>query len=99
MISGRIRCELAVVAVAVLCVFVIFFFPSMHGPYSVVHGPATAFQSARASVRLLTAIVQGAFSSQAHCLISPLVVFSWRSLSDADFHPVTLPGYYTILNC
>ncbi len=99
MVSGRIGCERAVVAVAVLCVLVIFFFPSIQGPYSVVHGPATALQAARASARLLTAIVQGAFTSQANCLISPLVVLFWISLSGADFHSATVPECHTILNC
>jgi len=99
MVSGRIGCEVAVVAVAILCVLVVFFFPSIQGPYSVVHGPATALLAAPASVRLLTAIVQGAFTSQANRLISPLVVLPRISLSGADFHSVTLPECYTILNC
>jgi hypothetical protein len=100
MVSGRIGCELAVVAVAVLCVLVIFFSPSIQGPYSVVHGPATALQTARESARLLAAIVQGAFTPQANGLISPLVVLSWISLSGAaDFHSFTLPECYTVLNC
>lgn len=99
MISDHIGCELALVAVVVLCVLVIFFSPSIQGPYSVVHGPATAFQAARASARLLIAIVQGASTSQANGLISPFVVLSWRSPSGANFHPVTLPECYAILNC
>jgi hypothetical protein len=100
MVSGRIGCELAVVAVAVVCVLMVFFFPSTQGPYSVVHGPATALQAARVSVRLLTAIVQGAFTPRANCLILPLVVLSWITLSkEAGFHSITLPECYTILNC
>src|SRR4030095_17090798 len=46
MIPGRIGCELAVVTV--LCVLMIFFFPLLQGPYSVVNGPATALQAPRA---------------------------------------------------
>src|ERR1035438_7960402 len=68
MISGHIGCELAVLTV--LCVLMIFFFPVMQGPYSVVHGPVTALQAARAAAHLRTAIAQGAFSSLGNCLIS-----------------------------
>ena len=49
MIPGRIGCELAVLTV--LCVLIVFFFPVMQGPFSVVHGPATALQGARAADR------------------------------------------------
>jgi hypothetical protein len=97
MISGRIGCELAVMAV--LCVLMIFLFPAMQGPYSVVHGPATALQAARAAARLRTVIVQGAFNSLGNCLISPLVVLSWMSLSAPEFQSIGLPEYNTILRC
>lgn len=63
MISRQIGCELAVLAVlVVLCVAVVFFFPTMDGPYSAVNGPVSALQSAQAAVRLRVAIVQAAFS-------------------------------------
>lgn len=97
MISGRIGSELSVVAV--LCVLTIFLFPSIQGPYSVVHGPATALQAARAAVRLRIAIVQGAFRSLGNGLISPLVVLCWAPLSEADLHCGALPECHTILRC
>ncbi len=97
MISGRIRCELAVVAV--LCVLMIFLFPTAQGPYSVVHGPGTAFQAARAAARLRTAIVQGALICLGNFLISPLVVLSWMSFSNTEFHSVGLPEYNIVLRC
>jgi hypothetical protein len=97
MISGRIGSELAVMAV--LCVLVIFLFPAMQGPYSVVHGPVTALLAARAAVRLRIAIVQGALNSVGNCLVSPLVVLSWMSLSPAEFQSISLPEYNTILRC
>ena len=50
MTPGRIACALAVFAV--LCVLAIFFFPSIDGPYSAVHGPVTALLSIRAAARL-----------------------------------------------
>lgn len=97
MIPGRIGCELAVVTV--LCVLMIFFFPVMQGPYSVVHGPATALQAARAAARLRIIIVQGALNSQGNILISPLVLLSWMLLSQAEFRSVSLLEYNTILRC
>lgn len=97
MIPGRIGCELAVVTV--LCVLMIFFFPVMQGPYSVVHGPATALQAARAAARLRIIIVQGALNSQGNILISPLVLLSWMLLSQAEFRSLSLLEYNTILRC
>jgi hypothetical protein len=63
MISGRVTCELAVVAV--LCVLMIFLFPSGQGSYSMVHGPVTALLAARAAVRLRIAIY-GAENNESH---------------------------------
>ena len=85
--------------VAVLCVLTIFLFPSMQGPYSVVHGPVTALLAVRAAARVRTAIVQAAFGSLGNCLISPLAVLSWMSLPEAGFRSVALPECNTILRC
>ena len=95
--SGRIRCELAVVAV--LCVLMIFLFPSMQGSYSMVHGPVTALLAARAAVRLRMAIVQGALKSLGTRLISPQVVLSWISVPNAEFQLLSLPRYESVLRC
>ena len=97
MIPGRIGCELAVLTI--LCVLMIFFFPLMQGPYSVVHGPATALQAARAAARLRIVIVQGALNSLGSFLIFRLVILSWVLLSQAEFHSLSLPEYNTILRC
>ena len=97
MIHDRIGCELAVLTI--LCVLMIFFFPLMQGPYSVVHGPATALQAARAAARLRIVIVQGALNSLGSFLISPLVILSWMLLSQAEFCSVGLPEYNTVLRC
>ncbi len=94
MISGRIGCEVAVLTV--LCVLMIFFFPLMQGPYSVVHGPATALQAARAAARLQIVIMHGALNSLGDLLISPLVILSWMLLSQAEFRSVSLPENSTI---
>jgi hypothetical protein len=97
MLSGRITCELAVVAV--LCVLMIFLFPSVQGSYSMVHGPVTALLAARAAVRLRIAIVQGALNCLGNYLISPLVVLSWISFSNTEFQSVGLPQYNIVLRC
>ncbi len=97
MIPGRIGCELAVLTV--FCVLMIFFFPLMQGPYSVVHGPATALQAARSAARLRILIIQGALNSMGNFLISPLVILSWMLFSHAEFRSVSLPEYNTTLRC
>jgi len=61
MISSRTGCELTVVLV--LTILTIFFFPSVQGPYSVVHGPATAFRAARPAAIAHASIVHGAMHS------------------------------------
>ena len=97
MTSGRIGSELAVMAV--FCVLMIFLFPAMQGPYSVVNGPVTALLAARAAVRLRIAIVQGALNSVGNYLVSSLVGLSWMSLPPAEFQSISLPEYNTILRC
>jgi hypothetical protein len=97
MISGRSGCELAVLAV--LSVLTIFLFPGVQGPYSVMHGPATAFQAAQAAARLRTAIVQSALNSLGNFPIPALTVLSWMSHLNAELHLDDLPEYSTILRC
>jgi hypothetical protein len=94
---GRIRRELAIVAV--VCILTIFLFPSMQGPYSVVNGPATALQAARYALRLQASIVQAASSLLGSNAISPLVVFSWIPLPDSGFRLTALADRDTILRC
>ena len=97
MISRRIGYELALLAV--LSVLTIFLFPGVQGPYSVIHGPATVFQAARAAARLRIAIVQGVLSSMANRLMSPLATLSWMSPLNPELQSVGLPEYNTILRC
>jgi len=54
----------------------IFFFPVMQGPYSVVHGPASALQAARSAARLRIVIMQGALNPLGSFLISPVAIHS-----------------------
>ncbi|MGA8189585.1 MAG: hypothetical protein WB625_22300 [Candidatus Sulfotelmatobacter sp.] len=97
MISGRIGYELAVLGV--LSVLTIFLFPAVQGPYCVMHGPATAFQAARAAASLRTAIMSAALNSRGSFPIPLLLVHAWISLSNAEFQSVSLPEYNTILRC
>jgi hypothetical protein len=97
MISGRIGCELAVLAV--VCVLTIFLFPAMQGPYSVVHGPVTALLAAQAALRLRMALAKAALSSTVNSLISPLLFFSWLSFSRIKFRSARLSESSTILRC
>lgn len=101
MISGRIGCELAVLAV--VCVLMIFLFPAMQGPYCVVHGPVTALLAAQAAFRLRMAIVQAALSSLSNGQISSLLslscILSWLSFSNTEFYSLRLSESSTILRC
>jgi len=97
MTPSRIGWELA--AMAVLCVLTVFLFPAAEGPYSVVHGPATALQAARAAAGVRLAITQGALNSLGNWLSPPLVVLSWMSFSNTVFQSVSWPEYNTVLRC
>ena len=97
MVFGRHGCEIAVLTV--LCVLVIFFFPVMQGPYSVLHGPVTALRAARAGVHLRLAIMQAALSSLGGHLIAALLVLAQMSLSKAEFQSVSLPECCTVFRC
>jgi hypothetical protein len=97
MTPGRIGWELA--ATAILCVLTVFLFPAIEGPYSVVHGPVTALQSARAAARVRMAIVHGALNSLGNWLAPVLEVLSWMSLSEKVFQLVGSSEYNTVLRC
>jgi hypothetical protein len=88
-----------VVVLVVLSVLMIFLFPAMHGPYSVVNGPATALQAARAANRLLTPIVHSARRYSENSPLSAAIVLSWMSLLQAGLQAVTLHDCNTILRC
>ena len=75
MSPGRIVCALAVMAV--LSVLAIFFFPSLQGPYSVVHGPVTALLSLRAATMVRNAIARAGQSVRESCIRMSAVVPMW----------------------
>lgn len=62
------RIESSFAVLAVLCILMIFFFPSAQGPYAVVHGPVTALVSLRASAALRIRIVKSALTTLKHRL-------------------------------
>lgn len=94
--TGRIGCELAVVAV--FCVLTIFLFPAMQGPYSAVNGPVTALQAARAALRLRTSIMQAAFRMLGKFRMGP-AVFSWMNRLQLESPSGTQLDGTPILRC
>lgn len=96
MISGRIGCELVVLAA--FCVLAIFLFPAVQGPYPAVNGPVTALQAARAAIRLRILIMQGAFRALGNLLIAP-AVFSWIWLPQVKSRSGSSFDCTTILRC
>jgi len=91
--TGRNGYELAMLAV--VCVLTIFLFPATQGPYSVVNGPVTALQAARAAIRLRSTMMQSAFRSLGTLRI---VLFSWMSLPQVESGS-TLRSCAAVLRC
>lgn len=96
MISGRIGDALA--TLAVVCVLTIFLFPAMQGPYSVVHGPASALLAIRAAAKVRTAIVQAARRSLG-ALTSLLVALRGMFVAEPDLYALPLLERSAILRC
>ena len=97
MISAR-RIGREIAVLTVLSVLVIFIFPGGQGPYSVVHGPASALQAARAAASVKVAIEQSALTSPANA-ISAAIVLCLMSLSNPKFRSVGSADYGSILRC
>jgi hypothetical protein len=94
---GRIGSELAVLSV--ISIIVIFLFSGMHGPYSVVHGPMTAFRAARAATRLRIAMLQASINIVNNGQICLLVPAFWAAFSRERFCPANRPECASILRC
>jgi hypothetical protein len=93
---GRIGCELSVLAL--FCVLAIFLFPAVQGPYSVVNGPVTALQAARAAIRLQNAITQAASRLLGAFLVASLISL-WGFFSDDRVPSASLFESETLLRC
>ena len=97
MTSGRLRCEL-IVLVALTIVTVVFF-PSSSGAYSVVHGPATVFQGARAAAREYGSIVQAALAFVRIKVVLPLFFWARLAVVNARSHQLGLREHLSALRC
>ena|SRR3974377_1986997 len=100
MTLGRIACTLAVFAA--VCVLAIFFFPSMTGPYSAVHGPVTALLSVRAAARLRVIIQTGvkAIRTRLGYAYTELMPLGFLASPCAEFFVQTLnTGSLAVLRC
>jgi hypothetical protein len=100
MISTRIGWELAFfVILAVLCVAVVFFFPTVQGPYSAVNGPVTAFRSARAAARLRVSIILAAFTLIGNFQIPSLAWVSSATIACIEPQAHSCSDWGIILRC
>lgn len=99
MSPGRIVCALAVMAV--LSVLAIFFFPSLQGPYSVVHGPVTALMSFRAASMMRNAIARAGQSVRRSCERMSAVVPAWstKAISAMEVPADLTSASASILRC
>lgn len=77
MSPGKVACALAVIAV--FSVLAIFFFPSLEGPYSVVHGPVTALLSLRAATMVRNAIIRAGQSVRQSFERKPALAPAWSA--------------------
>jgi hypothetical protein len=84
---------------ALVSVMAVFFFPTVQGPYSAVHGPVTVFHAARAAAGLrMTVVLAGLNSVRGHCR-SAMVPLLWTVEWKAEFRPVPFAGCDTSLRC
>jgi hypothetical protein len=96
MISGRIGYKVSVVAV--FSVLAIFLFPTVHGPYSAIHGPVTALRAVHAAASLRLAILAAAVTVSSVFRVSSLEMLSSFELFGSEFRAVP-PSESTILRC
>jgi succinate dehydrogenase hydrophobic anchor subunit len=81
------RVAMALALVSVVCVLVIFFFPSEEGPYSVVHGPVTVMHAARAAASVRMSVAKAGLTAT-HSFRDALVLSFWLSIVEV----APLPG-------
>ena len=97
MTSDRLRYEL--ILLVVLTIVTVFFFPSSLGAYSVVHGPATVFQGARAATRTYASIVQATLVFVRITPSLPLVVLARPDAEKARPHQLDMREDSSALRC
>ena len=86
--------ELAVIAI--VCVIGIFLFPATAGPYSAVHGPVTALEAMRASIRIACAMIMAAFVLDLLLHFSAFSMYLFRNSVDIC---LCSPGPSSALRC
>jgi hypothetical protein len=97
LIDRWLACGLCVkLALAVITIFIL---PSTRGPYSVVRGPATVFQVARAAARARTVVVQGPLCPVAAFPILPFLVIGIHDRSEHRVHTLGARECDPVLRC
>ena len=97
MISGR-RIGREIALLAVLSVLAVFLFPGVRGPYSVVHGPASALQRpSRSSLGIRHRTIRLDFTPEHHSITPGGTYFD--VILESEFQPTSLPEYSSILRC
>lgn len=96
MISGRIGDALA--TLAVICVLSIFLFPVVQGPYSAVHGPASALLAMRAAAKVRSAITQAASRSLGALTLSLTILYEMFA-AETGFYTLTVTDRTAVLRC
>lgn len=87
-----------VTLLAILAVVMVFLFPAVQGPYSVVHGPATAFRATQSARIADVSIAQGALHLIREPIV-PLLVETRSSLSKTASPSGAMPDCNTNLRC
>jgi hypothetical protein len=82
---------------AILCVIFVFFFPTVSGPYSAVHGPVTVLRSVCARLKMLLVVLAVAFITGADCLLNSACAL--LAALPAKFFPSPASGRITVLRC
>ena len=88
-----------VAVLAVVAILGIFLFPAAQGPYSTVHGPATAFRAACAAIRVRLLIVISARTRNGRAPLSPLVSASAANAWEQAFRQFQLIACGSVLRC
>lgn len=94
---GHIGIELGLLVIPTI--LLIFFFPSPQGPYSVVHGPATAFRGLRSAARAHASIAHGMSSIVDNPRVLLVAALMWPVPPKSQSHPVQKAESEVVLRC
>jgi hypothetical protein len=82
---------------AILCVIFVFFFPTVSGPYSAVHGPVTVLRSVCARLKMLLLVLTVSFFTGGDYLLNS--AFALPAALSAKFFTVPTSRQITVLRC